>query len=209
MANKTLVPEGKFKILTVGPTRNWTFKADNGDIEMTTYSVQLEGQESLWVDLNQKADSDAPKPGQEIEGKIEQDEAGKYAPRFKKASQGRGGYGGGGGGAASPGAIWSATFATAAQIVSGFLENAPAEKKKKASASVEQYLTLVEVVAIKLRALVDKHAGETTTTATAAPAKSESESGESASAPAATPKTEQSEGKVEIQDLDDSDLGDW
>lgn len=208
MANKTIVPEGKFKIITVGPTRNWTFKADNGDIEMTTYSVQLEGHESIWVDLNQKADSAAPTGGQEIEGKIEQDEAGKYAPRFKKASGGRGGsWGGGGGNAASPGAIWSATFATAAAVVDGFLQNASAEKKKKASSSIDQYLALVEVAAIKLRASINKHAGETTAAAETKPAeKSESESGESASAPAATATDDT---KVEIQDLDDSDLGEW
>ena len=81
---KEVLPKGDYKIKNVGPSRDWDF---NGNA-MRTYSIQLEGHENMWVDVNQKADSAAPAIGDTIKGHVEQDDQGKYAPKFKKESSG-------------------------------------------------------------------------------------------------------------------------
>ena len=203
MANmKELVPKGTFKIKTVGPPRNWEY---NGT-QMTTDSIQFEGYEQYWVDVNRKSDSPVPAVGSELEGHIEQDDAGKYPPKFKKANAG-GNWNGGGRGPAqsSPGAIWATAFATATQIVTGYYQ--VSGKKPK---DINEFFGKIEAVAPKVNGAVDKlvaahkteakpadtatsEAGETPTPAPAAPAPA-----------AAAPSTD-----VVIEDISDDDLGEW
>lgn len=197
MANmREILPKGEYKIKTVGPPRNWEY---NGTA-MVTDSVQLEGFEQYWIDLNRKADSPIPVVGDTIKGHAEQDEASKYAPKFKKESAG-GWSGGGGGGKASPGAIWAQNVETATAIVHSFYSLTG--KKPK---SFDEYLTKIKAVAPKVGSMVDEfvgkapkaddkpatnnEAGETTATATAA------------QAPA--PKAD-----VSVEDINDEDLGEW
>jgi len=191
---KQILPEGKYVIANLGPSSKWEM---NGT-PMVKYAIQLKGHAD-WFDLNQAEKTAAPTVDQELEGHAEQDDAGKYPPRFKKKS---GGYGGGGG-AASPGAIWSATYASAIAAVNGFLAVADDTKKAKAGASLDQYMTLVDLVADQIKKRVDAKAGTTETaksTESKETPKTESESGES-------PATDGPE--IVDMDVQDSDLKDW
>ena len=197
MANmKEILPKGEYKIKTVGPPRNWEY---NGTA-MITDSVQLEGHEQYWVDLNRKADSPVPVPGDTIKGHVEQDEASKYAPKFKKESSGWSG-GGGGGGKASPGAIWAQNVETATTIVHSFY--ALTGKKPK---TFDDYLLKIKAVAPKVGAMVDEFVGKApkaeATTDTAS-----SESGESPAPAAAT--TAKPKADLAVEDISDEELGDW
>lgn len=196
---KTLVPAGDFKVKTVGPSRDWDFQGNNGTVKMATDSVQFEGHEQYWVDVNRAQDKPAPAVGETLNGHIEQDEAGKYAPKFKKANAGGGGgYRGGGGGQASPGAIWSTAMQTSAVIVAGYYQASASKPKDFA-----EYLAKVTGVAKKVNAAVDslvaanKPAEKPADTAT-------SEAGESPAPAAAAPAAD-----VVVEDITDEDLGDW
>lgn len=198
MANmKELLPKGEYKIKTVGPNREWEY---NGNKNITD-SVQLEGQEQYWIDLNRAADKPAPVAGDVVKGHVEQDEAGKFPPKFKKEYNGGGGgnWGGGGGKGASQGAIWSSAVETAATIVAAY-----AEISGKKPKSMTEFLGQIEKIAPKVNAMVDKlkdaNKPAETTAAADAPA---TESGESA-APAAAPKAD-----VVVEDISDEELGDW
>lgn len=194
---KTIVPAGEFKVKTVGPSRDWDFQGNNGTVKMATDSIQFEGHEQYWVDVNRAQDKPAPAVGETLNGHIEQDEAGKYPPKFKKANSGGGGYRGGGGGQASPGAIWSTAMQTAAVIVAGYYQ--ASGKKPKDFA---EYLGKVTGVAPKVNAAVDalvasnKKEEPAKDTAT-------SEAGETP-APANNKAAD-----VVIEDISDEDLGDW
>lgn len=197
MANmKELLPKGEYKIKTVGPNREWEY---NGNKNITD-SVQLEGHEQYWIDLNRAADKPAPAVGDTIKGHVEQDEQGKFPPKFKKEYGGGGGnWGGGGGKGASAGAIWSSAVETAATIVAAY-----AEISGKKPKSMTEFLGQIEKIAPKVNAMVDKlkdaNKPAETTTDTAA-----SESGESA-APAAAPAAPKAD---IVEDISDEELGDW
>lgn len=192
---KEILPKGDYKIKTVGPSRDWEY---NGTA-MKTDSVQFEGHEQYWVDVNRKADSAAPTAGETLKGHIEQDDAGKYPPKFKKESSGNWSGGSRGGGQASPGAIWSTAMQTAAVIVAGYYQ--ASGKKPKDFA---EYLGKVTGVAPKVNAAVDALVASNKKEEPAKDTAS-SESGESpAPAAAAAPKAD-----VVIEDISDEDLGDW
>ena len=200
MANmKELVPKGDFKVKTVGPSRDWEFQGNNGTVKMSTDSVQFEGYEQYWVDVNRAQDKPAPTVGEVLKGHIEQDEAGKYPPKFQKEKSGGGGWGGGGGNrAASPGAIWSTAVETAANVVAAY-----ATLSGKKPKSMDEFLQRIEQTAPKVNAIVDR------LVANAKPAEkpadtASSESGESpAPAAAAAPKADI------VEDISDEELGDW
>jgi hypothetical protein len=195
---KEILPAGDYKVKTVGPSRDWDFQGNNGSVKMATDSIQFEGHEQYWVDVNRAQDKPAPAVGETLNGHIEQDEAGKYPPKFKKANAGGGGWSGNrGGGQASPGAIWSTAMATAAQIVAGYYAASGSKPK-----SIGDYLAKVEAIAPKVNVTVDKlvaankPAEKPADTAT-------SESGE-------TPAPANNSGAdVVIEDISDEDLGDW
>ena len=195
MANmKEILPKGEYKIKTVGPPRNWEY---NGTA-MITDSVQLEGFEQFWIDLNRKAESPVPVPGDTIKGHVEQDEAAKYAPKFKKESAGGWSGGGGGGGKASPGAIQAQNVTTATAIVSAFY-SLTGKKPKDFTA----FMAKIETVAPSVGKMVDRLvAAQPAATTTTAPATNH-EAGETpAAAPA--PKAD-----VAVEDISDEDLGEW
>lgn len=196
---KEILPAGDYKVKTVGPSRDWDFQGNDGTVKMATDSIQFEGHEQYWVDVNRAQDKPAPQVGETLNGHVEQDDAGKYPPKFKKAKSGGGGWGGNrGGGQASPGAIWSTAMTTAAQIVAGYYAASGTKPKDFA-----EYLTKVTGVAKKVNAAVDslvaanKPAEKPADTAT-------SEAGES---PA--PAADKSGADVVIEDISDEDLGDW
>ena len=196
---KEILPAGEYKVKTVGPSRDWDFQGNNGTVKMATDSIQFEGHEQFWVDVNRAQDKPAPAVGETLNGHIEQDEQGKYPPKFKKANSGGGGGGWrGGGGQASPGAIWSTAMQTAAVIVAGYYQ--ASGKKPKDFA---EYLGKVTGVAPKVNAAVDalvaanKKEEPAKDTAT-------SEAGESPAPAAVAGKTD-----VVIEDISDEDLGDW
>lgn len=205
MSAKTILPEGKYKVAGVGPSKETSFTGDNGLIEFTVTSIQLEGHTEMWVEVNSGKGKPVPAVGDELNGHVEQDEAGKYLPKFKKA---KGNWGGGGGsGKASPGAIWSSAVQTATQLVVGYY-TASGKKPK----SFDEFLGKVDAVAPKVNAIIDKHVGAPS--AAASSEKSDSEAGvtpgaapekpAAAAEPAANPKVD-----VVIEDISDDDLGDW
>lgn len=196
---KEILPAGDYKVKTVGPSRDWDFQGNNGTVKMATDSIQFEGHEQFWVDVNRAQDKPAPAVGETLNGHVEQDEAGKYAPKFKKANSGGGGGGGWrGGGQASPGAIWSTAMQTAAAVVAGYYAASGTKPKDFA-----EYLTKVTGVAKKVNAAVDQLVAANKKEE---PAKdtATSEAGESP-APAAAGKP----ADVVIEDISDEDLGDW
>ena len=198
MANmKEILPQGEYKIANVGPSRTWEFTGNDGKVEMITDSIQLEGHEQYWVDMNRKSTSDAPKIGDTLKGKVEQDEAGKYAPKFAKEKSGNGSWRGGG--QASPGAIWATAVQTATAVVSGYYAASGTKPKNFA-----EFLARIEAVAPKVNGMVDKLSGAATTAAAKKADTAASESGESP-APAATEK----KADVIIEDIDDAELGEW
>ena len=198
MANKELLPKGDYKVKTVGPSRDWDFQGNNGTVKMATDSIQFEGHEQYWVDVNRAQDKPAPAVGDVLKGHIEQDDAGKYPPKFKKANAGGGGWGGNrGGGQASPGAIWSTAMATAAAIVAGYYQASGAKPK-----DLKEYFTKVELIAPKVNAAVDKLVAANKKEEPAKDTAS-SESGETQ-----TPATN-SGSDVVVEDISDEDLGDW
>lgn len=199
MAMKEVLPKGEYKVKTVGPSRDWDFQGNNGTVKMATDSIQFEGHEQFWVDVNRAQDKPAPAVGEVLKGHIEQDEAGKYPPKFKKESGGGGGWPGNrGGGQASPGAIWSTAMNTAAQIVAGYY--AASAKKPK---DFNEYFDRVTAIAPKVNAAVDAlvAANKKEDTKPAADTAS-SESGES-------PAPANKQADVVIDDISDEDLGDW
>jgi hypothetical protein len=196
MANmKEILPKGEYKVKTVGPNREWEF---NGN-KMVTDSIQFEGHEQYWIDVNRKADSAAPNPGDTLKGHVEQDDAGKYPPKFKKEQSGSW-AGGGGGGKASPGAIWAQNVETATAIVHSFYSLTGKQPK-----SFDEYLTKIKAVAPKVGSMVDEFVGKNTPAAETKP-DTNNEAGESP-APAAAPADKKAD--VVIEDLDDTELGDW
>ncbi len=198
---KEILPHGEYVVKVVGPGRSWDFddKKDGSKIYMQTDSIQFEGHEQYWVDVNRAAKSDAPKVGATMTGKIEQDEAAKYPPKFVKDKKG-GGWSGGGG-QASPGAIWSSAVATASTIVAGYYAASGTKPK-----NFGEFFQKVEAVAPKVNEMVNKLAGTKVE-----PEKVNTEAGETAGAApdkptaAATPKAD-----VVISDISDEDLeGNW
>lgn len=199
MANKEILPKGDYTVKTVGPSRDWDFQGNNGTVKMATDSIQFEGHEQYWVDVNRAQDKPAPAVGEVLKGHIEQDDAGKYPPKFKKESGGGGGWSGNrGGGQASPGAIWSTAMQTAAQIVAGYYAASGTKPK-----NIADYLSKVEAIAPKVNAAVDKLVASNKKDE---PAKdtATSEAGETA-----TPAASNSGADVVIEDISDEDLGDW
>lgn len=194
--NKEILPKGDYKVKTVGPSREWDFTGNDGKVEMTTDSVQFEGHEQFWVDVNRARTSDAPKEGDTLTGTIEQDEAGKYPPKFKKERKG-GGFGGGRG--ASAGAIWSSAVDIAVNVVDSYVRISG--KKPK---DIDEYLARVEQVAPKINEMVDRLAGKAKSDSDSKPA---TESGESAAKPAAKPAEKKAD--VVVEDINDEELGDW
>lgn len=191
MADNKIVHELKdYKIAQVGPDREWDFNGNDGQtVYMKTFSIQLEGIAD-WVDLNIAAKSDAPKVGEEVRGHVE--DAGKYGLKFVKEKKQGGGWQGGGKGAGL-GAQWSAAFETASVIVAGYLQ--ASDKKPK---DIADFVSKVEQVAKVVKGKVDALANAAKKDE---PVKSESESGESPTAPA--------DNGVEIDDVDESELGKW
>lgn len=196
--NKIVHAEGTYKVQNVGPSKPW----DSQYGQMMTYSIQFEGIAD-WIDLSQKADTDAPKQGDTFEGHVE--DTGKYGLKFKKAS--KGGFGGGGGGKFSAGAAWANSIQTAAAVVAGYLSVNPEAAKK--AATIGDYFGLVSQVAPKVKAFVDQQAGNDKP---AADTKTESESGVSpGAAPAAAPAPQaevNTDGAVNV-DTGSDPLGGW
>ena len=192
---KEILPKGDYKIKTVGPSRDWEY---NGTA-MKTDSVQFEGHEQYWVDVNRKADSAAPTAGETLKGHIEQDDAGKYPPKFKKESSGNWSGGSRGGGQASPGAIWSTAVQTAAAVVAGYYAASGTKPK-----DFNEYFGRVEAVAKKVNTTVDALVAANKPKEEAKADTASSESGESPAPAAAAPKAD-----VVIEDISDEDLGDW
>ena len=200
MANmKELLGKADYIVKTVGPSRDWEFSGDRGTVQMATDSLQLEGHEQYWIDLNRRRDSAAPSVGSMIAGHIEQDEAGKYPPKFVKEKTGGSWGGGGGGGRTSPGAIWSSAVETASIIVAGYYSASGTKPK-----NMVEYLGKIELVAPKVNVLIDKLVASNPSKVVDTTDKTESESGES---PA--PDTKSKEADVIIEDISDEDLGDW
>ena len=183
--NKTVHELADYKIAQVGPTRDWDFTTDGGKIAMKTYSIQLEGIVD-WVDFNQKADTDAPVIGSTIRGHVE--DAGKYGFKFVKERK-QGGWSGGG--KSNPGAAWANAVETATSVVSSYYSLTG--KKPK---TVEEFLGRVKSVAPSVKSMVDEFAGTSKKEETT---KSESETGESPT----------KDNGVKIDNVDDSELGDW
>lgn len=145
-------PEGKYKIVTVGPSDTFGFKgSDGGDIQLTSYSLQLEGV-AEWVKLTQKPESTAPQQGDELEGHIE--DSGKYGYKFVKKRSG-GGFGGGKG--FGPGAQYANAVQTAATVVTSYYQTTGTKPKE-----VTEMLQRIEQVAPMIKSMVDKFAGQQT-----------------------------------------------
>jgi hypothetical protein len=198
MANmKEILPKGEYKIKTVGPPRNWEY---NGTA-MTTDSIQFEGHEQYWVDVNRKSETPAPTIGTSLNGHIEQDDQGKYPPKFKKEQGAWAGGGGRGPAVASPGAIWSTAMATAAQIVAGYYAASGTKP-----ADLKEYFGKVKTVAPKVNAAVDAFVAANKPAEKPADTVS-SEAGET-QAPAQTQAPVATD-KVVIEDISDDELGEW
>jgi len=198
MANmKEILPKGEYKIKTVGPPRNWEY---NGTA-MTTDSIQFEGHEQYWVDVNRKSESPVPAVGSTLTGHIEQDDQGKYPPKFKKEQSGGWSGGGRGPAVASPGAIWSTAMATAAQIVAGYYAASGTKP-----ADLKEYFGKVKAIAPKVNAAVDAFVASNKPAEKPADTVS-SEAGET-QAPAAAPAPA-ANANVVIEDISDDELGEW
>lgn len=177
-------PEGTYKINQVGPSRPWNFNADGKTIEMVGYSVQFEGIAD-WVDVNVKADADAPKPGEELQGHIEES---KFGYKFTKKRGGRGGFGGGRGDY-SKGAQWANAYQTAATVLSGYYT---ASGKKPAT--ITEYLGKLDEIAPAIRASIDAHTNA-----------GEEKKEDLTQAPAA----EEANKPVVLEEVSDKQLGNW
>lgn len=194
---KELLPVADYKVKTVGPSREWSFQSNGSTVQMATDSIQFEGHEQYWVDVNRAADKDAPAVGETLRGHIEQDEAGKYPPKFKKESKGGGGNWGGGGKGASAGAIWSSAVETATHVVAAY-----AELSGKKPKTIDEFLARVEQVAPKVNAIVDRLKDANKTEETKPADTAASESGES-------PAQETKKADVVVEDISDDELGEW
>ncbi len=183
--NEIKHPEGDYTIQQVGPSREWDFSGQGGKVVMKTYSVQLEGIAD-WVDLNQKADTDAPTVGEIVKGHVE--DAGKYGLKFVKAKK-AGSWSGGG--KSSPGAIWSAAYSTAVDIVNGFYQASGSKPK-----DFEEFLSKIDAVAPIVRQKVDALAGTSTEK------KEESVDTEAGESPV-------KDNGVVTTDVSDKELGKW
>lgn len=83
---------GEYKITRVSsqPPREWSFadRKTGNDVPMLTYKVMIEGQEEA-VDVNRKAEGDAPKAGDVLSGTLEQTDFGyKFKPERKPFTPG-------------------------------------------------------------------------------------------------------------------------
>lgn len=211
---KELLPKGDYEVVTVGPPRNWEFAGNNGTVEMTTDSIQFKGFEQYWIDVNRARKSEPPKAGEILKGHVEQDEAGKYAPKLVKEKAAGGGWQGGGGSAkASPGAIQAQNVTTATAIVIGFYSLTGKKPKDFAT-----FMAKVEAAAPSVGKMVDRLVAAQPAAAPAPAAATNSEAGESA-APATTAadlaaKDEKTRAQANaapapVEDISDEDLGDW
>ena len=201
---KEVLPKGDYRIKNVGPSRDWEFQGNNGTVRMTTDAVQFEGYEQFWVDVNRAQDKPAPAIGEVLTGHVEQDEAGKYAPKFVKPKGGGGGGGWRGGSQSSPGAIWATAFQTATHIVAGFYVASGSKPK-----DINDYFGKIEKIATKVNAAVDKliasnTKAETKPADTVSSEAGETQAGAPASAAAPAPVAEQV-----VQDITSEDLGEW
>lgn len=193
MANmKEILPKGDYKVKVVGPARAWEYQGTS----MMTDSVQFEGFEQFWIDVNRKSDSPVPVTGDILKGHVEQDEAGKFSPKFKKESKGS--WSGGGSPQASPGAIWATAMQTATMIVNGFYAASGTKPE-----SLQAYFKQIKAVAPKVNQAVEAFVASAKPAAAAPADTTSSESGETqpAAAPAAAPST------VVVQDISAEDLG--
>jgi hypothetical protein len=188
--NAVIHPEGNYKVQSVGPVESYDFNQNGKTVAMRKFSLQFEGIPD-WINLNQVATTAEPKVGDSLEGHIE--DTGKYGYKFVKKRSG--GFGGGGG-QASPGAIYSAAFATAAEIVAAWLPLAPQKPKE-----LKEVFKMVEAVAVKVKESVDKLAGsEPQKPAAPAPA--------APSGSTENPTDPQNE-PIQLNDIKDDDLGNW
>lgn len=197
---KEVLPKGEYKVKTVGPSRDWEFQGNNGTVKMATDSIQFEGYEQYWIDVNRAQDKPAPTIGETLKGHVEQDESGKYAPKLVKEKGGGGNWRGGGNAQSSPGAIWATAMQTATHIVAGYY--AASGKKPK---DITEYFSKIEAVAPKVNAAVEKFVASNKPAEKPAADTATSEAGESP-APA-TPA--QPANDAVIEDISDEDLGDW
>jgi hypothetical protein len=181
-------PEAQYRVQTVGKATPVNMK-DGG--KLLSYDIQLEGIPD-WVSILQAETTPAPKKDDTLEGHVE--DGGKYGLKFKKKRTG--GFGGGGGGQASPGAIWSAAFATAAHIMAGYVATLPEDKRPK---RIDEYFERVEQIAVNVKAAVERRAGETPAAPPTPPP--------APAAPAAAKPADNT--NVEIEDLGQQDLGEW
>lgn len=175
-------PEGKYKIITAGPSETFSFKGNDGDVELTSYSLQFEGV-SEWIKLTQKPETVAPVVGEELEGHIE--DTGKYGLKFVK-KRGSGGWGGGK--KDYTGAKFNAAASTATQLVIGYYQLNDTKPK-----NINELLEKVSELTPKMKAMVDKLAG--------AEGKSDSEEITKESLGVGNP-----DDKVVIDDVDEKEL---
>lgn len=189
--------EGKYTVAQVGPTKPWDFTSNGNTIQMMTYSIQISGIAD-WIDYAVKADADAPKPGDEIEGHIERDP--KFGLRFKKKKNSNWS---GGGGKYSAGAAWANAVQTAATVMGEYMKINP--EAAKGVTSLDVYLARLEQVAPQVKAMVDRLAGNDKPSDDS---KSESESGVSQGTAPAPTQPIQAGAPVDTG-VNDSGLGDW
>lgn len=195
---REVLPEAEYEVAGVGPSKHTSFQGDKGPVEFEVTSVQLKGHEQLWVEVNSASDKPLPKVGDKMEGHVEQDDAGKYLPKFKKARKGGGGNWGGGGGQASPGAIWSARVQTAADLVTWYYT--VTGKKPK---DFDEVMSRVKSTAVDVNKIVDELVKVEELTKPAAPAAPvNNEAGETV-APVQPALTAQPD------DIDEKELGSW
>lgn len=195
---KTILPKGDYKIKTVGPSREWSFDGNDGQkVAMATDSLQLEGHEQHWVDLNRPAKNDPPKVGDTITGTVEQDVNAKYAPKFTKEKGAGGGGWRGGSAQASPGAIQAQNVATATAIVNGYY----ASEKVEHPASLKAYFETIAKLAPRVGTLVDQLVSKAKPAETK-PDDTNSEAGETPAKPA-DKSAEISEDDLKLGDEDD------
>jgi len=151
-------PEGTYKIGQVGPSRPWEFNSNGETVQMVGYSVQFEGIAD-WIDVNVKASAPAPKPGEDLEGHIEES---KFGLKFTKKRGGGGRFGGGG---YSKGAQWANAYQTAAIVLQGYFVASGSKPK-----DIEDFLAKLDGVADSIRKSIDAKLGETQATTSSEPA---------------------------------------
>lgn len=182
--------EGDYKIETVGPKSEFSFKGNDGnDVFLSSYSVQFENITD-WVSINLKQGSDAPKAGDVMKGHIEDN--GKYGMKFVKA---RTGGGWSGGGKSNPGAAWNAAYGTATAIVTGYFQIAT--KKPK---TMEEFIGIIDALAPQVKAKVDALAGKAEPEAK--PAESKQDDGIDQTPP-------EDGAVVQVDDIPSDALGKW